>query len=131
MGHYSRVTQVVGRMRRRPGRKLEKLRRRLAQALKRQNQSEMPRKGHTSRTEALQHAGKAGGLDGGGNLAQSETARVGRARMDANQPRAPRGPVNRPPASLAGANPESELRTLPPPGRPAQKAAMLREKASF
>ena len=32
MGHYSRVSQAVNRMRRRPGRKLEKLRRRLARA---------------------------------------------------------------------------------------------------
>ena len=34
MGHSSRVAQVVSRMRRRPGRKLEKLRRKLAQSLK-------------------------------------------------------------------------------------------------
>ena len=37
MGHYSRVTQAVSRMRRRPGRKLEKLRRRLAPALSQEN----------------------------------------------------------------------------------------------
>jgi hypothetical protein len=37
MGHYSRVTQAVGRMRRRPGCKLEKLRRRLAEALNRED----------------------------------------------------------------------------------------------
>jgi hypothetical protein len=33
MGHYSRVTQAVSRMRRRPGRNLQKLQRKLAQAL--------------------------------------------------------------------------------------------------
>jgi len=33
MGHYSRVSQAVSRMRRRPGRRLEKLRRRLAEHL--------------------------------------------------------------------------------------------------
>ncbi len=33
MGHYSRVTQVLGRVRRRPGRKLQTLQRRLARAL--------------------------------------------------------------------------------------------------
>jgi hypothetical protein len=32
MGHYSRVSQAVSRMRQRPGRKLQQLRRRLAQA---------------------------------------------------------------------------------------------------
>jgi hypothetical protein len=32
MGHYSRVARAVSRMRRRPGRKLEKLRRELTQA---------------------------------------------------------------------------------------------------
>ena len=37
MGHYSRVTQAVSRMRRRPGRKLEQLRRKLAQALNHEN----------------------------------------------------------------------------------------------
>ena len=30
MGHYTRVTQAIGRMSRRPSRKLEQLRRRLA-----------------------------------------------------------------------------------------------------
>ena len=33
MGHYSRVTQAVSRMRRRPGRSLQKLRRQLTQAV--------------------------------------------------------------------------------------------------
>jgi hypothetical protein len=32
MGHYSRVSQAVSRMRRRPGRKLEKLKAKLMQA---------------------------------------------------------------------------------------------------
>ncbi|MGA2866277.1 MAG: transposase [Verrucomicrobiota bacterium] len=37
MGHSSRVAQAVSRMRRRPGRKLEKLRRELAQAFNKEN----------------------------------------------------------------------------------------------
>ena len=49
MGHYSRVTQAVSRMRRRPGRKLEKLRRELAQALSDGNRSDMAYKCHNSR----------------------------------------------------------------------------------
>jgi hypothetical protein len=50
IGHSSRVAHAVCRMRRRPDRKLEKLRRKLAQALNNGTQSEMAGKCHNSRT---------------------------------------------------------------------------------